>query len=241
LLLFCAEEYISGREFDVDILIQDGKALYGNIGQDWQFREEWMVERGMHHPASENDENYKRIVSEATRFAIMLGCLNGQYHVEVKDDPNLGVQLIECNPRMGGGPVWNFHSWVWNVDLLVEGAFVYLGIPCRPIKIEQPLGLSMSLFLFSDKCGTLIQDIVEVNDELKNHKYLKFFEAAKKGDEVRGWLGSKYPSHLGRIDLFIPREDELYERGIEWGLHQRARIIIPLDSGNHCDNNDDRI
>jgi len=242
LFSFCVEEFIDGPEYDIDIVYQNGVALYANIGQDWNYKSGWFCERGMHHPAQVPENQYQKLINFATRYGNTLGCTTGVYHIEMKDDPLLGPQLIECNPRMGGGPVWNFHLKCWGVDLIKETANCFIGLPCQINVPKEPIGISISLLLFSDKSGILGRDVEGANTKIVHDPYTIFFSCpGKSGTEVRGWLGDQFPSHLGRVDFFIPKDDVLFPTAIEWGLSQRSQIIVPFEDGDHRDSNDDSI
>eukprot|EP00915_Cephaloidophora_sp_WS-2016_P009709 GHVH01013946.1.p1 GENE.GHVH01013946.1~~GHVH01013946.1.p1 ORF type:complete len:505 (+),score=69.68 GHVH01013946.1:181-1695(+) len=236
LLNFCAEEMLDGPEFDVDVLLIDGVAVYSNIGQDWSYRGGWMCERGMHHPASLSSETYSSLQDAAARCAIALGCTTGVFHVEMMIDKRLGPQMIECNPRMGGGPVYEFHKLVWDVDLIAEVVMAAVGVPGKPCPTEQPQGLALSLLCFCDTSGVLRDDIAARNQHIIDDPRTSSFNIpGKAGDEIRGWLDKRYPTHLGRVDFFLPKGDPKFTRGLEWAFSRRAEICVPLDTGDEYD------
>jgi len=248
---FVAEEFIGGKEYDCDIIISRGEMVYGNINEDWAFKEGWMCERGMHHPASLPKPEYEELLRAAYRYAILLGCNQGVYHVEMKWDPEYGPQLIECNPRMGGAGCWNLHRNCWNVDLIEESVYAFMDLPSRPIRIEEPLGMGISHYLFCDQSGILREDLREYNEDFPRACAKQCFIVdslglnMRKGERVEGWTGDLYPTHLGRIELFIRREDfEVYcgpsdsatsDNLLTMGKSLRRLIKIPLENGDTVD------
>ena len=81
---------------------------------------------------------------------------DGAFHVEVKYTSN-GPRLIEVNARIGGGPIYELHRDVWDVDLVQQYLLTRLGVPIRPRKSVQPLNHLLVSYPYAPFSGVVTQ------------------------------------------------------------------------------------
>jgi len=125
------EEYIDGEEFDVDVLMSEGTAVYANIIDNWPTLEPTFLETGSNCPSIFPIYIQNQIKQYAIDCVKAMAFKQGCFHVEVKyslaahrvtvnesTGEKIGQPLlIEVNPRMGGGRTHTFHKEVYGVDL----------------------------------------------------------------------------------------------------------------------------
>ena len=126
------EEYISGQEVDIDIVLCEGEITFCEISDNGPTEEPYFGETYNCCPTllsqTEQDE-LKDMALRITKEA--LGFRSGVFHVEAKMSP-YGPRLIEVNCRMGGGPIRAVHLARSNVDLVVEQLLLAVGLPAYP-------------------------------------------------------------------------------------------------------------
>ncbi|KNC78707.1 hypothetical protein SARC_08879, partial [Sphaeroforma arctica JP610] len=118
-ILLIVEEYIDGDEFDVDVLMYDGEAVYANIIDNWPTMEPTFLETGSNCPTSYGPKEAQQLKDYAVDCVRAMKFKQGCFHVEVKysrketrlqkdaDGDVLGTPLlIEVNPRMGVGALF---------------------------------------------------------------------------------------------------------------------------------------
>lgn len=175
-----AEEYISGQEIDIDLLIQNGELKYSSITDNEKTDEPFFVEKGQSIPSILKKDVQKEVMDKAFGFLKKLGVNNGCVHFEGKVVKSF-LMPIEANLRMGGGDVYLFSKFVWGVDLVENAIKVALGIDVEIKKPNKPLTyLWGRQFLSKDSC--LIEDI-KIDEKLyKKSYYFELYFLKKIGD-----------------------------------------------------------
>lgn len=176
------EEYVSGDEVDIDILIQEGQVQYISIIDNAKTREPFFVETGWSAPSALSEVRQKNLKEMATRVLSELGVRNGCIHFEAKSNPNGTATPIEVNLRMGGGEVYVYSKQIWGVDLVEGATRIALGMPVMANPPAKPLTYVISYRFLSDE-SCLIEDI-KVDDELRGQPYFVDLYFEKKVGEV---------------------------------------------------------
>jgi carnosine synthase len=149
------DEYLDGREWDVDIVLQGGKVLYRSITDNWPTREPFFLATGSTLPsrmltAGEQAESMD-LAEQALSAA---GFKDGIFHVEGKHTSR-GARLIELNARPGGMYVVPWNKSVWGVDLTEMLFLTAAGIPAVPFKPSKPRTHLEGEFLIPTESGVL--------------------------------------------------------------------------------------
>lgn len=126
------EEYLTGQEVDIDVVLCDGKMTFCQISDNGPTMEPYFGETYNNCPTLLS-ESIQRELKEMTILTLTdaMGFKDGVFHVEAKYTPS-GPRLIEVNCRMGGGPIRAVHLARSNVDLVVEQLLLAIGYPSRP-------------------------------------------------------------------------------------------------------------
>ena len=94
------EEYLDGVEFDVDLVMQDGKCVFSSVSQNWPTAEPSFQETGLHCPPDHSRRAVGRLVDLAVRTVQVFGFRRGVLHVEGKCTTH-GPRIIEVNAALG--------------------------------------------------------------------------------------------------------------------------------------------
>jgi biotin carboxylase len=122
------EEYMDGVEFDVDLLMHDGRCVFSSVSQNWPTAEPSFQETGLHCPADHDKRAVRRLVDLVIRTVQAFGLHSGVLHVEGKCTSR-GPRIVEINARLGGGRVWQYVRDVWGVNLVDALVYACLGLP----------------------------------------------------------------------------------------------------------------
>jgi carnosine synthase len=131
------EEYISGKEVDIDLVLSHGKVTFCEVSDNGPTIEPYFGETYNSCPSllAETDQLLlKEMAILITTKA--LGFRSGVFHIEGKMTSN-GPRLIEVNCRMGGGPIRAVHLARSGVDLVVEQLLVACGFPLIPPVLQK--------------------------------------------------------------------------------------------------------
>ena len=146
------EEYLDGEEFDVDILLSEGDRVYVTVIRD--LPNPYLKSGGTQMPPDFPADKQEEMAVFAELVLRVLGFTDGAFHVEVKYTSR-GPRLIEVNARLGGGPIYEFHRRVWNVDLVEQYFMSCLGLPIRPQKAALPLTCMVTSDLICPQSGII--------------------------------------------------------------------------------------
>ncbi len=111
------EQYLDGVEFDVDLVMHDGRCLFSSVSQNWPTAEPSFQETGLHIPPDHDRREVAQLVDLAIRTVQGFGLGRGVLHVEGKCTSR-GPRIIEVNARVGGGRIDEMVMAVWGVDLV---------------------------------------------------------------------------------------------------------------------------
>lgn len=178
------EEFYDGDEFDIDLLLSSGKAVYAKVSDNWACWSPYFQETGTNCPSSYKKGKQAELVDLAVASTLALGFKNGCFHVEVKYTSR-GPRLIEVNARMGGVSVREVNLAAWGVDLVEEQVMSALRIPIRPVVPEKPLKFIAECALNAPYSGTVSEDNW-LDFILEDHRVHKVNYFKKKGDTVTG-------------------------------------------------------
>jgi len=131
------EQYLDGKEVDVDIVMSGGQWRYASVSDNGPTREPYFNETWGLCPSLLSVKEQAALKDLSVQSVQALGFTSGVFHVECKYT-STGPQLIEVNARMGGGPVRECNRLVWGVDLVEEALFCALGVPARPVPPKLP-------------------------------------------------------------------------------------------------------
>jgi biotin carboxylase len=111
------EQYLDGVEFDVDLIMEDGRCAFSSVSQNWPTAEPSLQETGLHCPPTHGRRAVRGLVDLSVRTAQEFGLRRGVLHVEGKCTSR-GPRIVEVNTRMGGGRIHEIVEAVWGVDLI---------------------------------------------------------------------------------------------------------------------------
>lgn len=132
------EQYLDGPEWDVDLVMQGGQAVFASLTDNKPTREPYFLATGSRLPSELPADHQKQSMALSIRAAQALGLTDGVIHMEGKYTSQ-GARLIEGNGRMGGEYVRDWVRDVWGVDLVEENLMAAAGIPVKPFMPEAPL------------------------------------------------------------------------------------------------------
>ena len=151
-LLF--EEYLDGVEFDVDLVLDDGRCVFSSVSQQAPTNEPSFQETGLHCPPDHDAKAVRRLVDLSVETVQALGFVRGVLHVEGKCTSK-GPRIVEVNARMGGGRIHQIVEAVWGVDLIEAHLRAALGLPPRLAPSRKPRCAVVNALVFAPASGRL--------------------------------------------------------------------------------------
>lgn len=206
------EEYLTGDEVDIDMLLQGGELKYAAVTDNFAPVEPYFLELGGQAPSALPQQAQDELVRVAFAVLRAIGVSDACVHFEARWTAR-GAVPIEANLRLGGAEVYEFNRSANGVDLLREAAAIALGVPIR----QQPATPLPACFVrsaaFNPPCAGRLSSIavdeaVSVDDALGE---LVIFRGA--GDEIRtppdgfdylGWIVAR-GSTRGEADTNLAR------------------------------------
>ena len=149
------EEYLDGVEFDVDLVMHDGRCVFSSVSQNWPTNEPSFQETGLHCPADHNGKAVRGLVDLVVQTAQSFGLMRGVLHVEGKCTSR-GPRIIEVNARMGGGRIWEFVRAVWDVDLVEAQLRSCLDLPWAVKPSRRPRCAVVDVIVHAPATGRLV-------------------------------------------------------------------------------------
>lgn len=185
---FILDEFLDGDEFDIDVVLSNGKKVYAKVQDNWPIFEPYFQETGTTMPSMYPLAKQKELVDLAVDTMLALGLKNGVAHVEckyLKGYETNGARLVEVNARLGGNMVSEVNRTAWGVDLIEEHIMCSLRIPVRPVVPEFPLQYISVCYLNAPYSGTLIEDNwLDEAVQGEGDVYVRYLKA--KGDYIVG-------------------------------------------------------
>ena len=157
------EEYLSGSEVSVEIMVIDGVVHVLQVTDKLTTGAPHFVEMGHSQPSRLGEENVARIKDLASRAVLAVGIQNGPAHVEImltKDGP----KMIELGARMGGDCITT-HLVPLSTGVDMIRATIELSCGIVP-DIECKMQKGSAIRYFSAPCG-IIKDIQGVEEAEK--------------------------------------------------------------------------
>lgn len=202
------EGFLDGEEFDVDVLLSKGEAVYTGVTRDvmdpllsgseasadGERRQPYLREAGSQMPPAYPLEKQTEMIEFAKSVLRALEFMDGAFHVELKYTSE-GPRLIEVNARIGGGPIYYFHCNVWGVDLVEQYLLTRLGVPIRPQKALQPLTCLLTSDMPSPRTGIITHadflKPIEIHPQVVKTKVLVTAGQKVTGPDtgVPDWIG----------------------------------------------------
>ncbi|MDE2489926.1 MAG: ATP-grasp domain-containing protein, partial [Elusimicrobia bacterium] len=194
------EQYLDGPEYDVDLVMRGGRAVFSSLTDNKPTREPYFLATGSRLPSVLPRRAQRAAVAQAVRAARALGLTDGVIHVEGKITSR-GPRLIEANGRMGGEYVRDWVRDVWGVDLVEEGLMAAAGIPGAPFKPAKPLVYLDGDFVIPSKSGVIARFGVP-EDVLADPGFRELRVKKKAGDRI-----AVPPDGYERAGMLVARGD----------------------------------
>lgn len=227
LLSFVLEEFIDGPEVDIDMIVRGGEVLYAKVSDDWDPVMPWRTETGVNYPSRLPEQAHLDFVEASVAVVEAFGITEGVLHMEMKYDTTKGPTLIECNPRLGGGPCHFFHKELYGVDLALEHVALMCGLK-RDIKAAEPMDWGVGLLLYAMESGTVTQDAASTDDfrNCRDSKYIvNLSMPLMEGDQLHGWNSENFPSHAGLLMAKIPKSEMSIEEACDYVTDLRKKAL----------------
>ena len=148
------EEYLDGVEFDVDLVMHEGKCVFSSVSQNTPTAEPSFQETGLHLPPDHDAKAVARLVDLAVETARAFGLRRGVLHIEGKCTSR-GPRILEVNARMGGGRIHEHVRAVWGVDLVQEHLRSCLNLAPVVKASRKPRCAVVETFLYAPSTGRL--------------------------------------------------------------------------------------
>jgi len=202
------EEFLNGTEVDVDLIIKNGVIVYSQVMDDWPPGDNWFCELGCNFPSRHEKPLRQAFIDAAHTIIKAIGLHTSVHHLEFINDSVKGPTLVECNPRMGGGPVHNFHKKAFGIDLMKEVILSGLGLDDDILKDSYPLEgpdyameSCVTMVCYSHRSGYLNCDVETLLENCCKDTEVKLAAAqCFNGDYVTGWECDRFPTSIARID-----------------------------------------
>ncbi|MFC0548635.1 ATP-grasp domain-containing protein [Kutzneria chonburiensis] len=131
-----AESFFDGREISLEIVRQGGvdKIVVDHDKTLIEFGADTVLERGMASPVTiVTDEELDNAKVVAQHAMDTLGLTDGGYHVELRVDAEGSTEIVEINPRIGGGMVWESINAQYGRSVTDDWIDVLAGTPVTPL------------------------------------------------------------------------------------------------------------
>lgn len=133
------EEYIIGREFSVEIVLDNGKIWFSSVTEKQKDNLPFFVEVGHVVPASNtSDEENQILINCAFKSLIGIGIDTGPAHVEIILS-NGNPYVIELAARLGGDNIMDLIKLAYNVDIplnVIKQSLGYSLKTCNQIALQ---------------------------------------------------------------------------------------------------------
>ena len=148
------EEYLDGVEFDVDLVMHEGRCFFSSVSQNWPTAEPSFQEKGLHCPPDHNPKEVRRLVDMVVETVQAFHLHRGVLHIEGKCTSR-GPRIIELNARLGGGRVADYVRAVWGVDLVEAQLRSCLDLPPQLKPSRKPQRAVVDVIVHAPASGRL--------------------------------------------------------------------------------------
>lgn len=221
------EEFLSGVEVDVDILMSGGDVVYAKVVDNWPSVAPWFEERGFYCPSELDGHMQKDVLSYSKRCIAALDFQNGLFQVKCRLT-DCGARLVGINVRLGCESTYRLHRETWGVDLIMEQCLIAMGVPSRPMMSEHPLCECAAACFSSPYSGIVdCDDWLELVGEFEQQvvSYSMFY---RKGDAIIGW-DRGVPDNIGVVFLRGSSRGEMHRMIQE--LFERLEVPVRPNTG----------
>lgn len=197
------EEFLVGDEVDVDFLLTPGTSepVYCRVSDDGPTTPPYFVENRENSPSILSQDAQQQLKDYALQVLKAFGFTIGCFHVECMWTKK-GPRLIEVNPRMGGGPVPQFHMDVHGCDIYSEFYLALCNIPINPNVPDTRICTLVSYWIATPTTGVL-EDLSYI-DVIKAHpNYVSVAPNFQPGAKVKG-VDKSIPDVLAAYMLKYP-------------------------------------
>ena len=149
------EQYLDGVEFDIDLVMENGKCVFTSVSQNWPTAEPSFQEKGLHCPPDHDRKAVGKLVDLVVKTVQAFGLHRGVLHVEGKCTTR-GPRIIEVNARMGGGRIWDYVQSVWGVDLVEAHLRACLDLPANVKPSRRPRCTVIDVIVHAPATGRLV-------------------------------------------------------------------------------------
>ena len=150
------EEYLDGVEFDVDMILEDGRCVFSSVSQNWPTAEPSFQETGLHLPPDHDKRAVRKLVDLSVQTVQSFGFRCGVLHVEGKCTSR-GPRVIEVNARMGGARIHQMVEAVWGVDLIEAQLRSCLDLPQTLTPSRRPRCAVVNAIVHAPATGRLAE------------------------------------------------------------------------------------
>ena len=191
------EEYLDGVEFDVDLVMHEGRCVFSSVSQNWPTAEPSLQETGLHCPADHDRRAVRHLVELCVQTVQAFGLGIGVLHVEGKCTSR-GPRVIEVNARMGGTRIHEIVEAVWGVDLVEAQLRSCLGLSPAAKPSRKPRCAVVNTIVYAPATGRLTA--LPFADRPAGCLDLAIDVEAEIGDEVEG-PDKVFATALGEVTL----------------------------------------
>ncbi|TCJ79181.1 UNVERIFIED_ORG: carbamoyl-phosphate synthase large subunit [Bacillus cereus] len=215
------EEYIEGKEYSVESVIENGKVNILMITEKVFHHKFTNVELGHILPARDLTEDIiSKIKLYVTKIHQALQVKTGITHAEIKVN-NGNIALIELNPRIGGGCIPDMLGKVLGIDmyeLIIENS-----MGSKMDNIPKPNGSAFIKFVHAPFDG-IFKNIENVELVENDPNFVRLEYKTKLGDKVK-----KLKDNRGRLILFAFYSPKGYEDVKESVAKMESCIKVSLE------------
>mmetsp|Transcript_18098 Transcript_18098/g.45971 ORF Transcript_18098/g.45971 Transcript_18098/m.45971 type:complete len:492 (+) Transcript_18098:96-1571(+) len=189
------EELLVGPEFDVDILMWEGEAIYVRTVDNWECIPPYFLETGSNQPSVFPKDTVADLEKYSIDCVRALGFTFGCFHVESIITAE-GPRLIEVNARQGGGSMQEFNMGIHDVDIFANFFIGTFGIPINPP--VTPSKCAMADYSITCPRTGILEDL-DFLDRIREHPNVtRVGTFCKPGDRVTGY-DSGFPIWIGEF------------------------------------------
>jgi biotin carboxylase len=215
------EEYLDGVEFDVDLVMHQGKCVFSSVSQNWPTAEPAFQETGLHCPADHDRKAVSRLVDFCVQTAQAFGLGHGVLHIEAKATSR-GPRIVEVNARMGGGRIFEIVRAVWGVDLIEELLRSAVGLPPVVKASRKPRAAAVNTMVYAPSTGRLAS--LPIASEPAGCIELHIDGPAEVGEQVDG-PDRVFATLLA--DVTLTGKDLKHARALTSQLLARPPVVTP--------------
>jgi len=216
------EEYLDGVEFDIDLLMHDGKCVFTSVSQNWPTNEPSFQETGLHCPPDHDRKPVEKLIDLAVLHAQQFGLDRGVLHIEGKCTSR-GPRIVEINCRLGGGRIHEIIERVWGVDLVEAQVRASLGLPPALSPSRKPKCAVANIFVQPPRSGRLASPAVPM-EQPRDALWWEIDGAAEIGDEL---VGPESVFYTVVADVYLAAKDVKTARVLAQQVLAHPPVVTP--------------